>query len=56
MAVDIDADYNLDITFAEIGEFSVFQIFNIFLICIPTILSGAYMVDFIFSATTLNSR
>lgn len=51
-----DNHNSMDVVFAEIGDFGVFQIVNIILICIPSILSATYMVNYVFAADSLNYR
>lgn len=47
---------NLDTIFAEIGEFGAFQQISIFLICIPSLLSASYVVNYIIATNTLDYR
>lgn len=56
MVVDSGVDNNLDAVFTEIGEFGAFQIVSILLICLPSLLSASYIVNFIFAADTLDYR
>lgn len=56
MSVDAGIDNNLDAVFAEVGEFGVFQILSLILICIPNTLFGSYVVSYIFASYTLDYR
>lgn len=47
---------NIDTIYAEIGEFGSFQIVSIFLICIPSLLSASYVVNYIIATNTLDYR
>lgn len=48
--------YDLDKIFEEIGEFGRFQIVSILLICIPSLLSASYVVNYIITTNTLDYR
>lgn len=50
------ASNNLDVIFTEIGEFGLFQAVSLVLICIPSLLSASYVVNYIFTANALNYR
>lgn len=56
MSDEVGDDSNLDIIFAEVGEFGIFQVIAYTLICIPTILTSTYAVNYIFSSNTLDYR
>lgn len=47
---------NLDVIFTEIGEFGVFQVVSLILICIPSLFSASYVVNYIFTANPLDYR
>lgn len=47
---------NLDTIFTEIGEFGAFQKISILLICIPSLLSASYVVNYIIATNTLDYR
>lgn len=54
---DVDgSDHNIDAIFAEIGEFGLFQILSLFLICIPNTISATFMVNYIFATNNLDHR
>lgn len=46
----------VDQVFAEIGEFGVFQKINLFLLCLPSLMAGTFMVNYVFAANTLDYR
>lgn len=50
------ADTNLDAILTEVGEFGVFQVFTYLLLCIPSAISATYVVNYMFSANTLDYR
>lgn len=56
MGVVDGADHNIDAVFAEVGEFGLFQILSLLLICIPNTISATYMVNYIFATNTLDYR
>lgn len=56
MSVDMSADSSLDTILTEVGGFGLFQIFAFALVCIPTILTATYEVNYMISANTLDYR
>lgn len=56
MSADIAARSNLDAILSEVGEFKLRQIIQFFLICIPNILSAAFLMSYVFTANTLDYR
>lgn len=56
MTADFGEDANLDTIFSEVGELGLFQVINYFLICIPNILAAAYVMNYVFTANTLDYR
>lgn len=50
------ANNNLDVIFTEIGEFGVFQVVSLILICIPSLFSASYVVNYIFTTNALDYR
>lgn len=56
MPVDIGDDADLDTIFSEVGEFGLFQVINYFLICMPNMLAAAYVMNYVFTANTLDYR
>lgn len=56
MVVDVGGDNNLEMVFAEVGEFGVFQILTFLLICIPNTISATYMVNYMFAINSLDYR
>lgn len=56
MGVGIGEDANLDTIFSEVGEFNVFQVVNYILIALPNMLAAAYVMNYAFTATTLDYR
>lgn len=56
MGIDVKDDDSLDKVFVEVGEFKIYQIFLILLICIPSVLSAVFQVHFIFVTATLDYR
>ncbi|XP_031637755.1 solute carrier family 22 member 7-like, partial [Contarinia nasturtii] len=56
MGLNVDSENKLDAAFSEIGEFGLFQILAISLICIPNIISASYVINFIFAIQPLNHR
>lgn len=56
MSVDIAANSDLDIVFAEVGEFGIYQIALFMLMCIPNALSATFVMNYMFTANTLDYR
>lgn len=56
MSSDIENDDSLDRVYAEIGEFKIYQMFLILLLCIPSVLPALFTNNFIFAAATLDYR
>lgn len=56
MSVDLTAESDLDTIFAEVGEFGIYQIAIYMLICIPNALSATFVVNYMFTANTLDYR
>lgn len=56
MGVNIKDDDSLDKVFTEIGEFKIYQIYLLILICIPCAMSAAFSSHFIFASATLDYR
>lgn len=56
MSASDGANNNLDIIFAEVGEFGVFQVVPLILICIPSLVSASYVVNYIFTTNKLVYR
>ncbi|XP_031636514.1 solute carrier family 22 member 6-A-like [Contarinia nasturtii] len=52
----MNAESSLDVVLTEVGEFGLYQIVTYFLICIPSILSATYVVNYMVSANTLEYR
>lgn len=49
-------EHNLDLIFAEVGEFGAFQIFSFLLICIPNVFAATYIVNYVLTANALDYR
>lgn len=47
---------DLDAVIEEVGEFGKYQIGNFLLICIPVALSSTLLLNFFFTAATLDYR
>ncbi|XP_055297915.1 organic cation transporter protein-like [Sitodiplosis mosellana] len=56
MSVDVAAEGNLDVLSAEVGEFGLFQIVTFALICVPTMISSTYIVNYVFTANIMDYR
>lgn len=56
MSEDVAANINLDRIYSEVGEFGLFQIITFALICIPNTVSAMYVVNYIFSANSMDYR
>lgn len=56
MSVDSTAGSDLDTIFAEVGEFGIYQIAIYLLICIPNALSATFVMNYMFTANTLDYR
>lgn len=56
MSANDDVNNNLEQIFSEVGEFGTFQIVSLILICLPSIFSASYVVNYIFTAKTLDYR
>lgn len=54
--MDLTAESDLDTIFAEVGEFGIYQIAIYMLICIPNALSATFVVNYMFTANTLDYR
>lgn len=47
---------NLDVLFAEVGDFGLYQILAFALICIPNMISATYIVNYVFTANIMAYR
>lgn len=56
MSMDSTADSDLDTVFAEVGEFGIYQIAIFLLICIPNALSATFVMNYMFTANTVDYR
>lgn len=56
MSADSTADSDLDSIFTEVGEFGIYQIAIFLLICIPNALSATFVMNYMFTANTIDYR
>lgn len=56
MSIDLTAHSDLDAIFAEVGEFGLYQIGLYMLLYIPNAMSATFVMNYMFTANTLDYR